>query len=71
MTKNKMVINEDSKILNSLSVLNEVDNKCLIVVDKKKKVRGTLTDGDIRRAILKNVNFNSSIKKIYNRKFKF
>ena len=65
-----MVINEDSKILNSLSVLNEVDNKCLIVVDKKK-VRGTLTDGDIRRAILKNVNFNSSIKKIYNRKFKF
>ena len=36
-----MVINEDSKILNSLSVL--IDNKCLIVVD----VRGTLTDGDI------------------------
>ena len=36
MIKNKMVINEDAKILNSLSVLNQVDNKCLIVVDKKK-----------------------------------
>ena len=71
MTKNKIVINEDSKILRSLSVLNEADNKCLIVVNKEKKVKGTLTDGDIRRAILKNINFNSSIKKIYNKKFKF
>ncbi len=71
MINQKMIIEEDAKILKSLSVLNQVDNKCLIVVDKKKKVKGTLTDGDIRRAILKNKNFNSAIKKIYNKKFKF
>lgn len=71
MISQKMIIDEDAKILKSLSVLNQADNKCLIVVDKKKKVKGTLTDGDIRRAILKNKSFNSSIKKIYNKKFKF
>ena len=36
MINQKMIIEEDAKILKSLSVLNQVDNKCLIVVDKKK-----------------------------------
>tara|TARA_X000000950_G_scaffold288823_1_gene407652 strand:+ start:1779 stop:2837 length:1059 start_codon:yes stop_codon:yes gene_type:complete len=71
MINEKLIVREDEKILKCLSKLNDVDIKCLIVVDKKKIVRGTLTDGDIRRAILRNVDSNSSIKKIYNKDFKF
>tara|TARA_B100000886_G_scaffold205780_1_gene142124 strand:- start:1146 stop:2201 length:1056 start_codon:yes stop_codon:yes gene_type:complete len=71
MINQKLIINEDEKILKCLSKLNDADIKCLIVVDKKKIVKGTLTDGDIRRAILRNVDTNSSIKKIYNKDFKF
>lgn len=35
---------------------------------KKKKLIGTLSDGDIRRAILKNVNLSDQINKYYNKK---
>ena len=38
--------------------------------DKKKKLLGTLTDGDIR-AIINGQKLNQPIKKIYNRKPNF
>ena len=38
---------------------------------RKKKFLGTITDGDIRRDILKNKNFSKSIKYIYNSKSTF
>ena len=37
----------------------------------KKKLLGTLTDGDIRRAIINGQKLNQPIKKIYNRKPNF
>ena len=45
--------------------------KCLIVIDSKSKVLGTVTDGDIRRAITKFKDISLKINKIYNRKFVF
>ena len=71
MINQKLLISENTKILKCLSKLNNVNLKCLIVLDKKKIVKGTLTDGDMRRALLRNVNPNSSIKNIYNKNFKF
>ena len=37
--------------------------KNLVVINKKKKLVGVLSDGDLRRAILKKININNSIKK--------
>ena len=54
--------------LNLLKYLNKNQDKCLVVIDKKNKLIGTLTDGDIRRSILKGVSFKQSIKKIINKK---
>ena len=45
--------------------LSKSAKKCLIVLDEKKQLIGTLTDGDIRRAFLKGKNFNSTIHNIY------
>ena len=41
--------------------------KTLAVVNKEKKLLGTITDGDIRRGLLKNININDNIKKVYNK----
>ena len=42
--------------------------KTLIVVNKKNKFLGTLTDGDIRRGILNGSNFQDKINNFYNKK---
>ena len=61
-------IDHNDKINNALKYLNKNTDKCLVVIDGKNKLVGTLTDGDIRRSILKGVSFKQSIKKIINKK---
>ena len=61
-------IDHKDKINNALKYLNKNQDKCLVVIDSKNKLIGTLTDGDIRRSILKGVSFKQSIKKIINKK---
>ena len=39
-----------------------------VVVKKEKNFKGTLTDGDIRRGLLKNFSLNDKIENIYNKK---
>ena len=51
--------------LNQLSISGE---GCLVVVDDKKKLLGTLTDGDVRKSILTGSSLNSKIEKIYQKK---
>jgi len=41
--------------------------KCLIVVDFKDRFLGTLSDGDIRNAILKKIKISEKINKIFNK----
>ena len=51
--------------LNQLSISGE---GCLVVVDDKKKLLGTLTDGDVRKSILTGSSLNSKIEKNYQKK---
>ncbi|MCS7244075.1 MAG: sugar phosphate nucleotidyltransferase [Candidatus Calescibacterium sp.] len=46
-------ISYKSTIMQTLDKLNRIKNKSLIVVDDENRIIGTLTDGDIRRYILK------------------
>ena len=63
----KIIINKDLKIIQAMKKLASTGLRCLIVANKKKRLLGTLTDGDIRRAILKGKKLNESIKNIYNK----
>ena len=54
-------------IREALKKIGQGNHKCIPVVDKKERLLGTLSDGDVRRAILKNFDINSSIAKIYNK----
>ena len=45
--------------------------RTLVVVNTNKQLLGTLSEGDIQKALIKNVKVNESIKKIYNKNQKF
>ncbi len=54
-------------ISDALKKIGNSGTKYLVVVNNKKKLLGTLADGDLRRAILKKKKLNSSIKDIFNK----
>ena len=63
-----LTIKPEISIRDSMRVLGETGEKCLLVVDSNRKLLGTLTDGDIRRGILKGMDIDSNIKTIYSKK---
>ncbi|MDD4979801.1 MAG: sugar phosphate nucleotidyltransferase [Candidatus Omnitrophica bacterium] len=67
LTKN-ILIQEDESIKDALKKLDKTATKVLSVVDKKDKLLGTITDGDIRRYILKGKSLEGNIRDIYNKK---
>lgn len=67
----KYFIKDNSTIAESMQALVDNGSKCLLVINNKEKLIGTLTDGDIRRSILKKKKLSSSIKNIYNKKPKY
>ena len=62
----KLLIKKDATITDALRQLSKTGLRCLIVIDKKKKFLGTITDGDVRRNILIDKNFKKKIDKVYN-----
>ncbi len=54
-------------IKEALKKLDKTAERTLIVVDEKKRLLGTITDGDIRRFILKTGKIEGNISDIYNR----
>tara|TARA_Y100000992_G_C21223971_1_gene471954 strand:- start:185 stop:1210 length:1026 start_codon:yes stop_codon:yes gene_type:complete len=60
-----ILIKKESTIHETLVKLQNSSLRCLIVVDKNKTLLGTINDGDIRRAIIKNAKLNFKIAKYY------
>lgn len=56
------VITNDVSLYDALQQMNDRRVKFLVVVDSENKVLGTLTDGDIRRSILKNQDLGESVE---------
>jgi dTDP-glucose pyrophosphorylase/predicted transcriptional regulator len=61
-----IIINKNTSILNALKKMNNAGTRCLVVIDKDKTLLGTLTDGDLRRIILRTKNLQLKINKSYN-----
>ncbi len=64
---NEIFIKKDINNKVALKLLKKTGQKCLIVVDEKRRLRGTLSDGDLRNSILSG-GFKGSIKNFYNKK---
>jgi len=58
-------------IKKALQLIKKNGAKALVVVDKNNKLIGSLTDGDIRKAILKKISINKKIKNIFNKNPKY
>lgn len=59
----------DTTIKQAMKQLSDAGMKILFVVDKNEKLIGTLTDGDIRRGIIKGYGFNEQIDKLMKKEF--
>ena len=68
MKISKIFISEKASLYDAILQLNNTGTRCLFVIGKSKIFKGTLTDGDIRRCIVKDKNFNVTVSKIYNKK---
>lgn len=60
-----IIINESTTIIDVLKIIDKSSKQLALVVDKDKKLLGTVSDGDIRRAILNNISLNDSVENIY------
>lgn len=66
MLSKNILIHETETIKGALKKLDKTSEKILLIVDKSKKLQGTISDGDIRRCILKGSNLGDSIRGAYN-----
>ena len=63
-----LTIKNNSTIRDAMKALSLTAEKCLLVVDDDGKLLGTITDGDLRRSILKGIKFSTNIEKSYNQR---
>lgn len=62
-----MFIYERCTIIDALNIININLTGTAFVIDENKTLLGTITDGDIRRAIIDNIPLNNSIEPVYNK----
>ncbi|MCL1938042.1 MAG: nucleotidyltransferase family protein [Candidatus Azobacteroides sp.] len=72
-TYEKYIINISATIFDALVALDKLtaDILTLFVVDNNYKLKGTVTDGDIRRALLKGITLDDSITTVMNKNFHY
>lgn len=68
---NKFILNQYSNVEDAIKKINLNGKGICLVVDKKKNLQGVLTDGDIRRLLLKGSSLKDSIYNKYNKDFYF
>ena len=63
MDKDIPIIDNKSSIKDAVLIMTEKKYGCAVMIGKDKKIRGILTDGDLRRAI-NQINLNDSVRSI-------
>jgi dTDP-glucose pyrophosphorylase len=59
----KHIINKNAPIMEALSQISKLDPLTLFIVNDKKQLLGTLTDGDIRRGFIKGNTLGDPVEK--------
>ena len=68
----KFVIDKNKSIKDAIKKINSNGQKTCFIIDENKKLFGSITDGDIRRKILKNEKtVNDKVQKYCNRKVSY
>lgn len=64
----KICVSSITTIRDAIERMNSSGRQIILVVDEKKKLLGTFTDGDLRRALIKGADIDMSIEPFFNRK---
>lgn len=67
----KILVSPSDSILRTLEIIDHSAMQIAIVVDENNRLLGTVTDGDIRRGILKGLSLDSAISQVMNTNFSF
>ena len=60
-------IEANKTIRDAMYILNTREERFLLVVTKDRQLLGTITDGDIRRAMLKGIDINQKVRLCMNK----
>ncbi|RIX47311.1 CBS domain-containing protein [Paenibacillus nanensis] len=61
---NRLLISPHSSIMEALFIIDKGSVQIALVVDEEQRLIGTITDGDIRRGILRGIELNSEVRLI-------
>jgi dTDP-glucose pyrophosphorylase len=64
----KTVVSSGESIATAAEVLTKTSMRIVLVVDKSNRLLGTVTDGDIRRAVMNGVGMDSKIDQVMTKK---
>ena len=62
----KVTLKTSDSLETAIKVLHEVGLQIALVIDKKGKLLGTITDGDIRRVLIKHLGMDCLVEKVMN-----
>ena len=62
----KALVNSDATLEQAIGVLDKAALRIAVVVDANDKLLGTLTDGDVRRALLKHLPLETPVNQVMN-----
>ena len=60
----EVLIGVNATIHEAIKEIDRVSSQIVLVVDEQRKLLGTVTDGDIRRGILRGLSYEESVTKI-------
>lgn len=67
----KHTLSNTASIKTGITKINDLNGLVVFIIDSNQVVLGTITDGDIRRALLNDITLNDSIEKVMYRDFRF
>lgn len=62
----KTILQQDAIVADAISCLNDSMLQIVLVVDKQGSLIGTITDGDIRRSMLKGIKISDRVESVIN-----
>ncbi|WP_068986490.1 nucleotidyltransferase family protein [Lysinibacillus xylanilyticus] len=63
-----IVVHAEQTLLKTMKIIDDASLQFAVVVNKENQLLGTVTDGDIRRSILRGEELNTSISNVMNKK---
>jgi dTDP-glucose pyrophosphorylase len=62
----KIVVSPELSIIEAMKVIDKAASQFVMVLDESDRILGVVTDGDIRRGILKEINLQEPVNKVMN-----